>query len=101
MRSFNEIKRSKKGQYFFKITWILFLCVISALLARYVLIGISDMLAIGKPSDTVMVEIPENSSLDSIAEILKQNKKGAGSQMPPDPILFTEIKQRDSRRLLW
>lgn len=74
MRSFNEIKRSKKGQYFFKITWILFLCVISALLARYVLIGISDMLAIGKPSDTVMVEIPENSSLDSIAEILKQNK---------------------------
>ncbi len=73
MKKFTGSRYSKKGQYFFRITWILFLCVVSALLARYALIGISDMLAIGKPSDTVMVEIPENSSLDSIAEILKQN----------------------------
>ncbi len=74
MKKFTDVKWSKRGQYFFRITWFLFLCVISALLARYILIGISDMLAIGKPSDTVMVEIPEDSSLDSIAEILKQNK---------------------------
>lgn len=74
MKKFIKIKGSRKNQYFFKITWITFLCIISALLARYALIGISDMLAVGKPADTVMIEIPENSSLDSIAEILKQNK---------------------------
>lgn len=74
MKRFAKIKGSKKSQYFFRITWIAFLCIVSALLARYALIGISDMLAIGKPADTVMIEIPENSSLDSIAEILKQNK---------------------------
>ncbi len=74
MKRFTKIRGSKKSKYFFKISWILFLCVISALLARYALVGISDMLAIGKPSDSVMIEIPENSSLDAIAEILKQNK---------------------------
>ena len=75
MKIFKKEKFSKyqKNGCFFKIAWFVFLCLISALLARYAIIGINDMLAIGKPAGTVMVEIPEGSSLDSIADILKKN----------------------------
>lgn len=70
----NKIAKYQKNGCFFKIAWIVFLCLISALLARYALAGINDMLAVGKNVGTVMVEIPEGSSLDSVAEILRQNK---------------------------
>ncbi len=73
MKRFVKLKKNKKNLYFFRVAWIVMLCIISALLARYALVGISDMLAIGKPSETVMIEIPENASLSSIADILKQN----------------------------
>ncbi len=74
MKTFkNEITRYQKNGCFFKIAWFVFLCLISALLARYALAGINDMLAVGKSPGTVMIEIPEGSSLDLAAEILKQN----------------------------
>ncbi len=69
---FNTTGYQKNG-CFFKIAWFVFLCLISALLARYALLGINDMLAVGKSPGTVIVDIPEGSSLDSIANILKQN----------------------------
>lgn len=69
----SKIMEYQKNGCFFKIAWFVFLCLVSALLARYALAGISDMLAVGKSAGTVMVEIPEGSSLDAIAEILKNN----------------------------
>lgn len=69
MKDFKK-NRTKNG-CIFKIAWIVFLCLVSALLSRYILIGINDMLAVGKPSNSVMVEVKEGDSLGTIASNLK------------------------------
>lgn len=68
-----NINKTQKNGMFFKITWFVLMALISILLARYILVGINDMLAVGKPAGTVMVEIPENASVGTIADILKKN----------------------------
>ncbi len=74
MKLFNKKTRKyQKSGLFLKISWFVFLCLISVLLARYILVGINDMLAVGKPSVAVMVDIPQGSSLGDIANILQQN----------------------------
>ncbi len=68
-----NIDKHQKNGIFFRISWIMFLSLISILLARYILVGINDMLAVGKSTGTVMVEIPDDASVDTIAGILKNN----------------------------
>lgn len=68
----NTYKYQKNG-LFFRISWIVFLVLISVLLSRYILVGINDMLAVGKPASVAMVEIPDDASLDEIADSLKKN----------------------------
>lgn len=65
--------RYQKNGLFFRISWIVFLVLISVLLSRYILVGINDMLAVGKPASVAMVEIPDDASLDEIADSLKKN----------------------------
>lgn len=65
----NKNSNNKHG-CFFKIGWFICLALISTLLSRYILVGINDMLAIGKPAEYVLVEIPEGASLSTIANIL-------------------------------
>ena len=64
-------KGSTKNGFIFRISWLVLLCLISVLLSRYILIGINDMLAVGKPSHSVMVEVKEGDSLGNIASSLK------------------------------
>lgn len=78
MHKYSNKKYKNKHGFFFKIGWFICLCLVSALLSRYILVGINDMLAIGKSSETVLVEIPEGASLSTIANIL--NEKGLISE---------------------
>lgn len=64
-------KRSNKG--FFMIVWFVFLGLVSALFARYILTGINDMLAVGRDSMTIQIEIPEGASIGEISDIFKKN----------------------------
>lgn len=68
----NFKKDNSKNGCIFKIAWIVLLCLVSALLSRYILIGINDMLAVGKPVRSVMMEVKEGDSLGSIASRLKE-----------------------------
>lgn len=61
------------NKYFFRVAWFVLLCLISALIARYILTGINDMLAIGHESTPVQVEIPHDATLGDVADILKEN----------------------------
>ncbi|MGN1043202.1 MAG: endolytic transglycosylase MltG [Acutalibacteraceae bacterium] len=70
MRKYSNKNYKNTHGCFFKIGWFICLCLISTLLSRYILVGINDMLAIGKPADLVLVEIPEGASLSTIANIL-------------------------------
>lgn len=66
-----RFKRSNKS--FFRIVWFVLLGLVSALLARYVLTGINDMLAVGRDSVAVQIEIPEGASVWEIADIFQKN----------------------------
>lgn len=63
-----------KNGVFFRISQIVFLTLVSILLARYAIVGINDMLAVGKSTGTIMIEIPDNASVDQIANILKKSE---------------------------
>ncbi len=69
----SKIKKDKHNKRFFTIVWLVTLCLISTLLARYTLTGINDMLAVGKDSKPVQITIPENASAGDVAVILKEN----------------------------
>lgn len=64
-------KRFVKNSWFFKISWIVFVSLTSVLLSKFIMTSINDMLAVGRQSETVQVEIPEESSLSDVAHILK------------------------------
>lgn len=70
-----KIKKShfQSNKFFFRVVWFVLLCLISALIARYILTGINDMLAIGRDSSPMQVEIPEGAGLDDVANILKEH----------------------------
>ncbi len=74
MKKFRKEKfiKSKKNSWFFRIIWLVFLCLISVLLARYIITGINDMLAVGRKQEVVQVEIPKGASLDTVAKIFKE-----------------------------
>ncbi len=67
------IFKPKKSKYLFRIIWIVFLSFISVLLAGYALIAMNDMLGIGESDNAVIVDIPKDASLDTVASILKNN----------------------------
>lgn len=66
-----QFKRNNKS--FFRIVWCVLLGLVSALMARYILVGINDMLAVGRDSVAVQIEIPEEASVWEIADIFQKN----------------------------
>ena len=65
-------KKAKKNGCLFKIVWLIMIMLVSVVLAQYILVGVNDMLAINRPESTVTVDIPSNSSLDDVAQILTE-----------------------------
>lgn len=67
-------KKIKSSKFFFKIAWLVFVCLISALLARFAISGLNDMLAFGKEPDIVQIELSKDSTIDEVASILESKK---------------------------
>lgn len=63
-------RKSVKNNYFFRIAWFVLVCLVSVLLSRFIMTGVNDMLAVGKTSDVIQVELKYDSSLDEMAQIL-------------------------------
>lgn len=55
----NHQKR-KENRRFFRLIWWVMIIIVSAVVAKYMLTGMNDLLAIGRSSATVTVEIPES-----------------------------------------
>lgn len=66
-----KILKDKKDKYLLRATWFVSLVFVSAFLASYAIVGMNDMLGIGKSSETVAVEIPSGSNLTKVSQILK------------------------------
>ncbi len=70
-----ELKlKNKRNRRVFRWMWVISVVIVGAMLSVYIITGMNDLLAINRPdSSTVMIEIPENPTLDDVAEILDKN----------------------------
>ncbi len=66
------IVKSKKNKFLFRVIWIIFLSLISTLLAGYFLIAMNDMLGLGESDNIITVDIPEQANIDTVARIFKE-----------------------------
>ncbi|HCR44723.1 MAG TPA: endolytic transglycosylase MltG [Ruminococcaceae bacterium] len=67
-------EKGRKNKCLFRFVWFSMVLLVALLLSRFLLSGITDMLAVGRESTSVTVDIPENSNIDQVAQAL--NKKG-------------------------
>lgn len=63
-----------KNSYFFRIAWFVLVCLTSVLLSRFIMTGVNDMLAVGKPNEVIQIELKEDSTLDEMSQILVNKK---------------------------
>lgn len=66
-------KESKENRRFFRIVWIIMIVLVGAMLTKYILVGIHDMLAINKEENVVTVTFPTNANLRQTTKILSDN----------------------------
>lgn len=68
-----ELKQKNKyNRRYFRVFWIISVVIVGAMLSVYFITGMNDLLAINRTDNTkVTVEIPENPTVDEIAETLK------------------------------
>ncbi len=64
---------SKENKHFFRIVWIVMIVLISAMLTKYILVGVRDMLAIGKEEDTVTITLPSRPNIFQVTDTLSSN----------------------------
>ena len=70
MRKKSKKYVTEKNGCFFRIAWLVCLIIISVLISRFIMAGINDMLAIGKTSEIIQVEIPENADINQVSQEL-------------------------------
>ncbi len=73
-------EKSRGSRRFFRFLWFSMVLLISLLLAKYAVTGISDMLGSDRQDVAVTVEIPKDASIDKVADILQ--KAGAVRDLP-------------------
>ena len=70
MRKKRKKYLSERNGFFFRTAWLVCLIIISVLISRFIMAGINDMLAIGKTSEIIQIEIPENADINYISQEL-------------------------------
>lgn len=65
-------EKSRKNKGFFRMMWLSFVLIFALLAAKYLVTGINDMLAVGRQSVNVTVEVPKNATADQVTQILYQ-----------------------------
>ncbi|NLJ31244.1 MAG: endolytic transglycosylase MltG [Clostridiales bacterium] len=69
----NREKR-RGNRFFYRMVWLIMVFITAGLLAQFAITGINDMLAVGRESVAVTVEIPANATTAQVADVL--NKAG-------------------------
>ena len=64
---------SKENRHFFRIVWIVMIVLISAMFTKYILVGVRDMLAIGKEANTVTITLPSRPNIFQVTDTLSSN----------------------------
>ncbi len=71
-----EKSKAKRNRRIFKVVWISMIVIVAVVLSQYLLVGVNDLLGISREENatTVNVSIPENPTLDVIAQTLYKSR---------------------------
>ena len=69
-----EKSKAKRNRRIFKFVWITMVVLVAVVLSQYLLVGINDLMAISREDNPtkVTIHIPENPSMDDVADTLYQ-----------------------------
>lgn len=71
MKAREKVKgRNNRG--LFRCVWISMILLVSIALARYLMVGVDDLLAVSRASGSAQVELEENCSVGDVADALKE-----------------------------
>lgn len=66
-------QKNKHNRRIFRVVWFVSVLIIGGMAALYIITGMNDMLAINRTdASTISVELPENPTIDTVTDILKQ-----------------------------
>lgn len=66
-------KRDKKNKRIFFWMWIVMIAVVSFSIARFAMVNINDMLAVGRDDSVVQIQIPKNATGEEVGNILVES----------------------------
>lgn len=67
-------KKARGNRIVFRVVWLTMVVLVSILLGEYLMVGINDLLAVGREENkSVSVTIPKEASIDRITDILYEN----------------------------
>ncbi len=67
-------RKARSNRIVFRVVWIVMVILVSILLGEYLMLGVNDLLAVGREENkTVSVTIPKDASIDRITDILYEN----------------------------
>lgn len=69
----NEKTRQKNKRIFFWM-WIVMILVVSFSIARFAMVNINDMLAVGRDDSVVQIQIPKNATGEQVGELLAEKR---------------------------
>lgn len=65
-------RKGRKNKWFFRGVWLSVLILIGVGIAQFAITCLNDMLAFGKPSNTVTVELKKGATTEEIADVLME-----------------------------
>ena len=76
-RSLASKRRRSKAKHniiVFRVVWLTMVVLVSILLGEYIMVGVNDLLAVGREEDKkVSVTIPNGADIDQVTDILYEN----------------------------
>ena len=67
-----EKSKARRNRRIFKLVWLSMIVIVAVILSQYLLVGVNDLLGVSRENNptTVKISIPENPTIDVIADTL-------------------------------
>ena len=65
--------KAKKNRIIFRVVWITMILFVSIMIGEFLMVGVNDVLGVGREEGKATITVPANADIDKITDILYQN----------------------------
>lgn len=66
-------RKAKKNRVIFRVVWITMVLFVSIMIGEFLMVGVNDVLGVGREEGKATITVPPNADIDRITDILYQN----------------------------